>query len=322
MKTKKPDIFLGITMAMLVLAAVLCLVILVVQKPSQSSTKTDPSQIVLGSDTQDTKSTGDTANSGDTKTSDTTPVETEALTPIDEAGLKAALDDSLKGLTSEWQVMVIDPALGTKVSSTANCKVDDWMTANRMPAVFIMGTAYQQVKDGTLTRDQIKDDVESMIVKGNLKAADRLTKLVGGDSASKGREAVKAFAVDNKTQLGFNRPLSEDGDRPNYITAKQAALILQKICKGKLVTSKNSTRMLDTLLSAGTGDIEVELPKGAKAGFVNDIEEGTCICSMGVVQLKNRSVVISVVCNLPVTTEGAKKKITEIITTTLPFFAD
>ena len=39
MKTKKPDIFLGITMGMLVLAAVLCLVILFVQKSSGSEPK-------------------------------------------------------------------------------------------------------------------------------------------------------------------------------------------------------------------------------------------------------------------------------------------
>ena len=322
MKTKKPDIFLGITMGMLVLAAVLCLVILLVQSKGTEPSGSDPGQVVLGSDTQNTGETGNSGETGDVKPSDSTPPETEAPDPIDADGLKAALKDSLKGLTSEWQVAVIDPTDNTKVYATANCKSDDWMTANRMPAVFIMGTAYQQVKDGTLTRDQIKDDVTAMIAKGDLEAADRLTELVGGGDAAKGRETVKKFATDNNTQLGFNRPLSKTGDRPNYMTAKQAALILQKLSRGKLVSSKNSTRMMDALLSAGTGDIEVELPDGAKAGLVNDIEEGTCICTMGVIRLQNRDVVISVVCNLPVTTDGAKKKVAELINVTLPFFAD
>lgn len=42
---------------------------------------------------------------------------------------------------------------------------------------------------------------------------------------------------------------------------------------------------------------------------------------MGIVKLPQRSFVISVVCNKPITTDGAKEKVTEIIGLTEQFFS-
>ena len=161
MKTKKPDIFLGITMCMLVLAVVLCIVIMFVQKSDKDPKPVDPAGTALSTNA-DPQNSGETQGTGsvDTGTPVTPPVELKA---IDEAGLKAALDESLKGLTSEWQVMVIDPAFDTHVSSTVNCSVEDWMTANRMTQVFIMATVFQQSQDGPLVLDEVLDDVKAMM---------------------------------------------------------------------------------------------------------------------------------------------------------------
>ena len=317
MKTKKPDIFLAITMGMLVLAAILCIVILIVQKgDSGKSVKpaTNTTEAML-----DSNSTGD-SNVQTTEAS----VETQAPIPadlqtIDENGLKAALDDALDGLSSEWQVMVIDPLKGSQISSAVNCGVDDWMTANKMAQVFILGAAYQQVADGTLNESQILEDLRSM-VSGDTEAADRLTQLLGGGDAAKGRETVKSFAVDNGVKLGFNRNLSGSASERNFVTAQQTAQILNLIAKGELVSREASGKMQELLLAAGSPEIETGLSDGSKGGFINDVEEGVCICSMGVVQVGNRSFVISVVCNKPVTTNGAKNKITEIITLTEGYF--
>ena len=51
MTKKKPDIFLGITMGMLVLAALLCVVILIVQKQTDSKPSVNPTNVVVNSDT-------------------------------------------------------------------------------------------------------------------------------------------------------------------------------------------------------------------------------------------------------------------------------
>ena len=326
MKTKKPDIFLGITMCLLVLAAVLCIVILFVQnsdKPADPGSASLSTGDVVKPD--DSGKPGETGNTGDTHA----PVETQAppveLKAIDKEGLQAALDDSLKGLTSEWQVMVVDPYDDTHVGSAVNCKVDDWMTANRMTQVFIMATVFQKCQEeDSLVLDDLLDDVKAMITANDTYAADRLTERLGDGDAVKGRDAVKQFAVDNGVKLGFNRPLTGSASAKNYVTAQQTAEILNLICQGKLVSQEASAQMLDILLTpVEAPEIDPNLSgDGIRCGFVNDVEAGVCICSMGVVKLPNRSFVISVVCNEPVTTDGAKKKVGDLIALVQPYFAE
>lgn len=329
MKTKKPDIFLGITMCMLVLAAVLCIVILFVTK-----SKSNPTPADTGASTnevlQSNENTGTPDNTGNSG-GGTTPVDTKPVTPsvelkdIDEIGLRSALNDSLRGLTSEWQVMVIDPAKDVRVGSAVNCGVEDWMTANRMTQVFIMGAVFQQGQDSTLVIDDVLDDVKAMINKNDTYAADRLTEKLGGGDAAKGREAVKAFAVANGVKLGYNRSLTGSSEKKNYVSAQQTAQLLNLICQGKLVSEAASRQMLEILLTPAEGEAQMDhgvTGDNVRMGFIDDVEENICICTMGVVELSNRSFVVSVVCNKPVTTDGAKKKLAELISIAQPFFAE
>lgn len=325
MKTKKPDIFLGITMCMLVLAAVLCILILKSQKKSNEATTTEPPQLASTENTNPYPGGTDTPVHTDVVPSTEAPVQPKDLNPIDDAKLKDALDDSLRGLTSEWEVMVIDPAFNTKVGSAVNCGVDDWMTANRMTQVFIMGTVFQMAEDGTLDLASVLDDVKAMMNNDDTYAADRLTETIGSGDASKGREAVKSFAVANGLQLGFNRSLSGSGSQKNYARADYTAEILNMICRGELVSADASRQMLEILLTPPVDVFEIDpglVGDDVKYGFVVDVESNTCVCTMGVVQNANRSFVFSIICNEPVTIEGAKNKAIELITLTAPYFAE
>ncbi|MBQ1410941.1 MAG: serine hydrolase [Oscillospiraceae bacterium] len=323
MKTKKPDIFLGITMFMLVAAVLLCIVILKTQKDKNETATTETVQATT---TEAPIASGvfPPVQTEPVVTTESVSVQPQNLTPIEDARLQAELNESLDGLTSEWQVMVIDPAVGTKVGSTVNCDTEDWMTANRMAQVFIMGAIFQQAENGELTLDAEMDDIKAMITANDTYAADRLTEKLGGGDAAKGREAVKSFAVANGVKLGLNRSLSGSSSERNFVTAQQTAEILNLICSGKLVSENASRQMLDILLTPVDGlEIETGLTgDGVRCGFITDIESDVCICAMGVVQLPNRSFVISVVCNEPVTTDGAKKKITELISLVQPYFAE
>ena len=318
MRTKKPDIFLGITMCLLVLAAVLCIVILFIENGSGKDPKPPADTQSSGSEVQtDTKTPGDTTPSNPGTV-------TPELQPIDQAKLEAELKESLKGLTSEWQVVVMDPAFDTQVSaSTENCKVDDWMTANKMTQIYLMATVFQQAEAGTLKLDDVLADVKAMVNNNDTFAADRLTEQLGGGDAAKGREAVKTFANDNQLKLGFNRPLTGDNSAKNYVCAKYNAELLSKLCGGKLVSEAASRQMLEILLTpAESSEIDLGITGDAKYGFIHDVEAGVCICTMGVVQQSNRSFVISIVCNEPVTTDGAKKKVKDLITLVQPYFAE
>lgn len=321
MRTNKPDIFLGVTLVMLVLAVVFCILIEInrgeANETLSSSSETDTA--VHTSTVSSDSIAEPPASSTEFFSNPGTPIELDA---IDEAGLKAALDKAIGSLNSEWQVVVIDPARSSQIASAVNCTPDDWMTANRMTQVFLMATIFQQAKDGKLTLEAVLDDVKEMIINHDLAAADRLTEMVGDGDAAKGRDAVKTFAVNNDLKLGYNRPLSGTSDQKNYATAQQTAALLNKLCRGELVSEASSAQMLELLLSAQDLDLDPGITtEGAKWGFVTDVEDGTCICAMGVVKLPHRSFVISVVCNKPVTTDGAKKKVAELIALAESFFA-
>ena len=326
MQKKKPDIFLGITVGMLVLAAVLCLVILFAQKSSTSKNTNDANNPagpadtgeVLESQNQPDPSDPDhPENTGETGSNiPDVPVD---VTAIDEISLKAALDDCLSGLPNDWQVVVMDPIVGTEVDSFINCKgVNDLMKADRMLPVFIMATAFQKVADGALTEDQILDDVKAMIVQGDRAAADRLTELVGG------KEAVKKFAEADFGTIGYNKSMTGVGSKPNYVTAQQMAKILNMICRGELVSREASARMLDILCEKRESE-EIDLgitDESIQYGFVSYAENKVCVATMGIVRLPHRSFVISVICNGPNTLSKAKDKVTQLITLTLPYFND
>lgn len=328
MQKKKPDVFLGITVGMLVLAAVLCLVILFAQKSSPSKTNNnnggEPSAPVDSGEVIDSQHQPDPSdpdhpiNTGD-NTDPNNPDVPVDVTAIDEISLKAALDDCLSGLPNDWQVVVMDPIVGTEVDSFINCKgVNDLMKADRMLPVFIMATAFQKVADGALTEDQIIDDVKAMIVQGDRAAADRLTETVGG------KDAVKKFAEKDFGVIGYNKTMTGVGSKPNYVTAQQMAKILNMICRGELVSKEASGRMLDILCEKRESE-EIDLgitDESIQYGFVSYAENKVCVATMGIVRLPHRSFVISVICNGPNTLSKAKDKVTQLITLTLPYFND
>lgn len=323
MTKKKPDIFLGITMAMLVLAALLCVIILIVQKQTNSKPAVKPTGAVVSNDTVAPPDTGDTNSSTDA-TKPSQPIQPADVKAIDETALKAALDDNLQPLSSNWDIVILDPVVGTKVTASHQAKPEEWMEVNRMLPVFIMGTAYQQVANGTMTEADIQADVEAMIVGRDYAAADRLTAAIGGGDAAKGMQAVKDFAAANGMQISYNRALNETGGKPNYMKASLCAEVLNKICRGELVSADASARMKEIICKAKTDEeiVPTLVTEGASYGLVTDCESNLCCCTMGIVNLPNRSYVVSIFCYDPVNMGNAQKRAAEIIALTEPYFAE
>lgn len=323
MTKKKPDIFLGITMAMLVLAALLCVIILIVQKQTNSKPAVKPTGAVVSNDTVAPPHTGDTNGSTDA-TKPSQPVQPADVKAIDETALKAALDDNLEPLSSNWDIVILDPVVGTKVTASHQADPEAWMEVNRMLPVFIMGTAYQQVANGTMTEADIQADVEAMIVGRDYAAADRLTASIGGGDAAKGMQAVKDFAAANGMQISYNRALNETGGKPNYMKASLCAEVLNKICRGELVSADASARMKEIICKAKTDEeiVPTLVTEGASYGLVTDCESNLCCCTMGIVNLPNRSYVVSIFCYDPVNMGNAQKRAAEIIALTEPYFAE
>lgn len=331
MKKKKPDIFLGITMGMLVLEALLCLVILIVQKTSPAKkTPVNPvsTQEQLSSGDKDTSPAKDTSDTG-SATKDTEPAAPSDITAIDEENLKKELDDNLDPLASNWDVQIFDPVTGTRVTTSHHgnpalkFSPDTWMEANRMLPVFIMGAAYQQVADGKLTEDQISADVQAMIVDADYEAADRLTELMGGGNAAAGMTAVKSFAEANGMQISYNHLLTDtSGSQTNWYKASLGAQILDMICSGKLVSKEASEQMKEIICTPRkTEAFETGLQKAESYGFITDIEQGLCCCTMGIVNMPTRSFVVSIGCYDPKTVENVLARFQQLLAITEPYFA-
>ena len=339
MKKKKPDIFLGITMGMTVLAAVLCLVILIVQKSNPDSKKgtgnADASQQVVLDSGEKTPDASKPQPSGvivspssEPQITDPTsePVEVKA---IDENALKAELEDNIQPLASDWDIVVLDPHVGTEVTAIHGVDPERWMVANRMLPVFIMATAYQQISDGKLTEDQIHDDVRAMIVNEDMDAADRLTALIGAGDASDGMIAVKSFASANGIDISYNRLMTAKSGKPNYYKASIGAKVLNKLCCGELVSKEASAQMVEILCTKKESEpFDTGLTKAVAYGFVTDIEElkgagsDGCACTMGIVKMPTRSFVISIACYDPQTMSKVLERFTQIISLTEPYFAE
>jgi hypothetical protein len=175
-----------------------------------------------------------------------------------------------------------------------------------------------------MTEADIQADVEAMIVGRDYAAADRLTASIGGGDAAKGMQAVKDFAAANGMQISYNRALNETGGKPNYMKASLCAEVLNKICRGELVSADASARMKEIICKAKTDEeiVPTLVTEGASYGLVTDCENNLCCCTMGIVNLPNRSYVVSIFCYDPVNMGNAQKRAAEIIALTEPYFAE
>lgn len=330
MKKKKPDIFLGITMVMLVLAAVLCVAILLAQKAGQKTpanntlTATQPAKETKDNNDVPPESTDQNTNpSGNT---DTEPV---PLTgdPIKADELKKALNEKIGPFVSQWQVTVFDPANNQKVESFNKggsnpiSSADDLMKSVSLVRLFVMADTYQQVKDGTLKEEDVSADLTAMITKGDKAAGDRLVEVLGGGDAAKGREHVKAYAQKLGYKIGFNRPFQGNSDKFNYISSVSAASVLNKIVRGECVSPEYDKKMVDLLFAVEKDEIDLGIQgEGVTKGFLCDVVDGFSIGAAGIINNGERIYVVCLISNEIKSMDSGKKMTPEILQIIQPYF--
>ena len=330
MKQKKPDIFLGITMAMLVLAAVLCVAILLAQKAGQKPASNNT--LATSQASKETKEDSNTSTEpvdpntnpgGDGQQSHT------QLTgdPIKASDLKKDLDNEIKDFLSEWQIVVFDPANNQKVASYHGVgskpitSANDLMKSVSLVRLFVMADTYQQIKDGAIKEEDVSDDLTAMIAKGDKAAGDRLVEVLGGGDAAKGREHVKAYAKQLGCTIGFNRPFQGNDAAYNYVSAESAASTLNKIVRGECVSPEYDQKMLDLLFAVEKDDIDLGISgEGVTKGFLCDLVEGFSIGAVGVVDNGQRIYVVCLISNEIKSMDSGKKMTAEILGIIQPYF--
>ncbi len=311
MEKRKPNILVTIALVLLVLAAIVCVVVFLSSLgggKTPSIDNTTPSDAQLS--TEPSESDALSPEPGAVTEAETP---TEPSQPLfDAAALQAELDDCLDGLTSSWQVSVIDVASGTVVNSVVNCKEEELMVAADLPELFIMAAVYDQLQSGKLTEDQVSGLLTEMIREDKDSASNELTKLLGGGDGAQGRKAVNEFAkAIGCNNVEFNRLFGEQGTQ-NYVTAGDCAKLLQMIARGECVSQEASAKMQELMTGAPGERIPGGAPTGASVAHLNANITGTCCADAGIVSTDSGEIVIAIVCNNPFTNEGSTKKCVEI----------
>ena len=316
MENRKPNVLLTVALVLMVLAALVCLIVFLSTGGSNPNPDIpDASDPPLDSDSGDS----DPQETESEPASDPTEPETPTF---NSEGLQADLDDCLDGLTSSWQVTVIDLASGTTVNSTVNCKEDEKMVAADLTKLFIMATAYDQVNAGTLTETQIDSYLTQMIRDDNAEAGNSLTRLLGSGSADDGRAAVTDFALSiGCSSFEFNRLFGESGTQ-NYVSSSDCATLLRLIAQGLCVSDDASLKMMMLLTGTEGARIPGGVPEDANVAHLNANITGTCCADVGIVSLGTQEFVIAIVCNNPFTNEGATSKCVEITKLVCSYYVD
>lgn len=312
MEKRKPNILLTVALGLLVLAAIVCLIIFLTSLGGNKSN--DP---VIESNNNETPT--ELSGSDDTSTDPSTPDQTQENNPaqpgttgFDSAALQAELDDCLDGVTSTWQVCVVDVASGSAVISLANCTEDEKMIAADLPELFIMAAVYQQLADGKLAEDQVDTLLKEMIREDKDSASNELTKLLGSGDAAAGRAAVNAFAKSiGCERVEFNRLFGEAGTQ-NYVTAADCATLLYLIAKGECVSADASQKMHELMTGTPGERIPAGVADSSVVAHLNANITGSCCADAGIVTAANGEYVIVIVCNNPYTNEGSTKKCVEL----------
>lgn len=305
MNRRKPNILMTIALVLMVAAVAVCLIVFLSSRGKEPApVETQP---VL--ETQPTEPV-------ETEPVDETPEATEpeqpAISSFDAEALQAALDDSLDGLTSTWQVAVVDVAGNTTLTSRINCTDEELMVAADLPELFIMATVYQHLNEGTLTEDAVSTLLNEMIREDKDSASNELTKLLGGGDGATGRAAVNDFAKSIGCEhVEFNRLFGEEGTQ-NYVTASDCAKLLALIARGECVSADASNKMQQLMTGVEGERIPAGAPAGASVAHLNANITGSCCADAGIVTTDNGEFVIVIICNKPVTNEGSTKKCVEL----------
>lgn len=307
MNRRKPNILMTIALVLMVLAVVVCLVVFLTSRGNKET----PAETEPVTEAQPTEEPTEPSEPEETDFPvDTTPEAPQSS--FDKDALQAELDDSLDGVTSTWQVVVVDVATGETVVSNANCTEEELMVAADLPELFIMATVYQQIEAGTLVEDDVKTLLHEMIREDKDSASNELTKLLGGGDGAQGREAVNAFAkAIGCEHFEFNRLFGEEGTQ-NFVTAADCATLLMRIAKGECVSADASAKMQELLTGTPGERIPGGAPAGASVAHLNANITGSCCADAGIVTTDNGEFVIVIICNKPVTNEGSTKKCVEL----------
>lgn len=201
----------------------------------------------------------------------------KALEPDTIEDLKDSIEEYLDGVTEgEYKVSVRDLDRNSDYSfiiGSSTVKSEGWIK------LFIMATAFNEIKNGNLEEDIVSSDIERMITTDNNDAANIVLSNLGDGNISDGIEKVNSYLSRyNYDDTNIEEELSDVGSDNNYTSLSDVSRLLRNIYTNECVNVVYSQKMFDLLrqqllieyIPAGVTDGTTANKTGEQAEILQD----------------------------------------------------
>ena len=252
-----------------------------------------------------------------------------AYRPNDEIA-KALGAGSIKDLKKDIEEYIdVSVTEGKYSVSVMNLDANEKITINNervksngLIKLFIMATAYNEVKAGKLDESSIISDVERMIQTDSNAAANNLLTTIGDientdgtrddQDIVKGVDKVNEYCRNNSYRnTKLEGKIEDGGNDQTYTTVEDVMKLLNKIFKNTCVNSTYSEKMLDILQHSSITDMIPSTLTDASVGNKTGEQSGI-IQDSAIISTENANYIIVISAKDITNTENAKNIIREI----------
>lgn len=240
--------------------------------------------------------------------------------PARNDDLQALLDDFLTQHPSTWDIYVYNLTQGEYACCSTQ---DEPLVSASLIKLFIMGTVFQKIQDGTFDYWTYVPSTRQMIVVSDNYCANWLIVSLGESYEDAGMEAVTAFARSiGCKDTSMNRTLLDlKSEKENYTSAEDVALFFKLLYRYELVSPKYSSDMLDILKAQTVNDrIPAGLPSGTVCAHKTGDLEHKCCADAGLIFSPEADYILSVINNGSEDDAEASAAIVELSSLVYNFF--
>ena len=184
-----------------------------------------------------------------------------------------SLQESIENYVStidqgDWSVSVrtVSGNDNISINNNDNIKTDGYLK------MFVIVTAYNQVKDGLLTEEQVDPYVERIMQSGSGDAANSLIELIGNGDFEAGTEIINEYAQENNyLNVSIKDEFSPDGSAnegsdSNTTSVLNITYLMKDIYNNKCINRKYSKKMMEMLKIQNIDDTMI--PETIESGSV------------------------------------------------------
>lgn len=203
---------------------------------------------------------------------------------------------------------------------TGGVKSEGWLK------LFIMATAYNEIKSGNIDENEISANIERMITTDSNDAANTILTMLGEDDIDAGIDKVNAYL----NRYGYNSTNLEEellsttedaGSDDNYTTTSDVGKLLQNIYNGTCVSGEYSEKMMNLL----KGQILTQyIPSTVTEGTVANKtgEQSDILQDAAIVSIENANYVVVISATAVTNKADAASGITEIARMVNAYFVE